>query len=68
MLGKGWRNRKEAAQFLTDLGYPCTAKHLEHLAVRKKGPPYTKTGWRLVHYQENDLRQWAEANIERVPA
>jgi len=61
--------RKEAAAYLSDLGYPMTAENLGKLASNNnkgKGPPFTRIGWKHVRYAKADLDAWAAKRIERV--
>jgi hypothetical protein len=62
-------NRKQAANFLTDLGYPICAKTLRKLNSNnneKGGPPFYKTGWKTLFYKKEDLMAWASVRIRRV--
>lgn len=56
-------SRKEAAVFLTRIGFKISAQTLAVYAIRdnesRKGPPFRRTGWRTVQYSEDDLRAWA---------
>ena len=64
-----WLTRKEAANFLTDIGCPVTAERLARLASNDnagKGPAFSRIRWRIVRYQPIDLRKWAAENIVRV--
>ena len=64
--------RKEAADFLTGIGYPITAKTLSNMAANENrgqsggGPPYYKTRWNTVFYLEADLIAWASVRVRRV--
>lgn len=61
--------RKQAAQFLATLGYPITPGHLGNLASNnnaRRGPPYTRIGWKTVRYREDDLAAWYNARAVRV--
>lgn len=62
-------NRKEAARYLTSLGFPITAKTLANKAANRnggKGPPFTQLGWRTVVYSKKDLEEWARKQATRV--
>lgn len=54
-------NRKEAAAFLTSMGYPIAARTLARLATKKKGPPYQRFMWRIVTYEKGALLLWAQS-------
>ena len=64
--------RKEAADFLTKLGYPITAKTLSNKAAKQNrgqsggGPAFYKTAWNTVFYLESDLIAWASVRVRRV--
>ena len=61
--------RKEAAAYLTGLGYPMTAENLGKLASnnnKKRGPSFTRIGWKHVRYAKSDLEAWAAERITRV--
>lgn len=62
-------NRKEAARYLTALGYPITPSTLAKYAANNnagKGPPFTRYRWRMVRYKKEDLDSWAEKEGTRV--
>ena len=51
---------REAAQFLTDRGFPTSYATLDTMVTRGDGPLYCKWGkYRL--YDEDDLLAWAHA-------
>lgn len=54
-------NRKEAAEHLTALGYPIAPGTLGNLALKKRGPPYTRFMWKVVTYRRADLEAWARS-------
>ena len=64
--------RKEAAEYLTRIGIPISAKTLTNMAVRENtgqsggGPPFYKTSWKTVFYLESDLIAWASVRVRRV--
>lgn len=61
--------RKEAANYLTSLGYRLSAKSLANLASNDnalKGPPFYRYGWRTIRYDREDLQKWFEARVKRV--
>lgn len=63
---KRWFSRKEAAVFLTKIGFSISPRTLQKLAVHNnalKGPPFLKTGWRTVRYDRSDLEEWANKRI-----
>jgi hypothetical protein len=57
-----WLNRKEAAVYLSQCGFPIAAGTLARLASRRKGPPYRRFGTRTVRYDEVKLLAWARRN------
>ena len=62
-------NRKEAAAYLTGLGYKITAATLAKYAANNnqgKGPPFTRYRWRLVSYKRAELETWAAKEGTRV--
>lgn len=62
MSGQGDRLcRKEAAGYLASLGYPIAHRNSANLAIKGKGPPYTRFGWRIVTYDRADLERWAQS-------
>jgi hypothetical protein len=54
--------RKEAAQFLTDMGLPTAAATLAKYAVVGGGPTFQVWG-RLPVYPESSLIAWAEQRL-----
>ena len=56
--------RLEAAQVLSDLGYPVTYDSLAALVTRRAGPPYYKFG-KFAFYKYGELIAWAEARMQR---
>ena len=62
-------SRKEAARYLTALGYPITARTLENKAANNnagRGPAFSRFGWRSVRYARVDLEAWAARESRRV--
>ena len=62
-------SRKEAARYLTALGYRITPKTLQNLASKNNhgnGPPFTRCGWKAVSYERSDLDAWARARMVKV--
>lgn len=62
-------SRKQAAVYLSTLGYPISPSHLSNLASNNnagKGPPFIRYGWRTVRYLRADLKTWLEKRAERV--
>jgi hypothetical protein len=53
-------DRKSAAKFLTDTGFPTAQRQLEKLACLGGGPVYRLYGRRAL-YSPSDLIAWAEA-------
>lgn len=64
--------RKEAAAFLTRLGFPISSKTLANMASNENtgqsggGPAFYKTAWKTVFYLEADLIAWASVRVRRV--
>ena len=66
--------RKEAALFLTAMGFPISEKTLCNMASNENrgsgrnsgGPAFYKTNWKTVFYLETDLLAWASVRIRRV--
>lgn len=66
---KDFYSRKEAALYLTSIGYGIAAKTLENMANNNnkgKGPPFDRIGWGSVRYARADLDAWAKARTTRV--
>lgn len=64
-----WLSRKEAANYLGELGYPVSPTTLQKMAENfnaKGGPPFTKYGPRVVRYQKAELRAWLDSRTVRV--
>jgi hypothetical protein len=64
-----WLTRRAAAEYLTRIGCPVTKRTLERKAANGnlgRGPPYTRTGWRIVRYLQADLDDWAEKRKVRI--
>lgn len=64
-----WLTRKEAARFLSGLGCVSSVKSLSNMGARDNaggGPPFHRTGTRVVRYLETDLRTWARSRMRRV--
>ena len=62
-------SRKEAARYLTALGYRISPKTLQNLASnnnRGDGPPFTRCGWKAVSYERTDLDAWAQARMVKI--
>lgn len=51
-------SRREAAVYLTEHGFPCSAKTLAKYACQGGGPRYAKYGLRVL-YRPDDLLSWA---------
>lgn len=68
--GSEWLSRKEAAAYLTSLGYRMSYRTLERLAHKSPpaGPPYDRFGWKTVSYKREDLVRWLETQREHVGA
>jgi hypothetical protein len=57
--------RKEAAEFLTDQGYPTKKSFLDKAAVIGGGPPFAHYGNKSL-YLPADLLSWAEGRCKAV--
>ncbi len=57
-----YRDRRAAAQFLTELGYKTAPATLARLACVGGGPPFRRFG-RKPLYNEHDLCLWAESRL-----
>ena len=51
-------SRKEAAAYITSLGYRVTHRTLDHWASDRRGPRYTRLGWTMVTYKRSDIDEW----------
>ena len=56
-----WLSRKEAAAFLRSLGYPMSPATLARLAIKGRGPRYTRFGWQRASYSRDDVAAWAKS-------
>lgn len=64
-----WLSRKEAARYLTEIGYRISPKTLDNYAQNNnagKGPPFDRFGWKTVRYRRGDLLAWAQNRTVRV--
>ena len=61
--GDGMLTREQAAQTLTEAGFPTSSAALATAASRGTGPRYARYGRRTL-YRWADLRAWAEARLE----
>jgi hypothetical protein len=52
--------REQAAEYLTELGYPTTKNLLDKLQARRLGPPIEKLWGKRVLYLPSAVRAWAE--------
>ena len=64
MDDNSYLSRKQAAQFLANLGCPLAPTTLERWARDDKGPPFVKYG-NIIRYRAGDLNAWAERNRVR---
>lgn len=61
--------RKQAAEFLTQLGFSCSQQTLANYAANnnaRKGPAFLRIGWKAVRYRPEDLQAWFNRMAERV--
>lgn len=66
---KDWLSRKEAAIYLTRLGCKIAPQTLAKYASNqnaRRGPSYTRVGWKMVQYRREDLETWARLRMVRV--
>lgn len=64
-----WLTRKAAADYLTSIGCPISARTLELKGANQnagKGPPFHRTGWKTLRYNKSDLDAWAFKVTKRV--
>ena len=54
-------SRKEAAKYLTGLGYRVNHRTLEHWAHQRRGPRYTRLSWTMVTYRRSDIDEWVKS-------
>ena len=54
-------SRKEAAAYLTSLGYRVNHRTLEHWASERRGPRYTRLSWTMVTYKRSDIDEWIKS-------
>lgn len=62
-------SRKEAAAYLTKLGYTISPQTLAHMAANnnaRKGPSFIKIGWSQVKYRRSALDTWAKAQMKEI--
>jgi hypothetical protein len=59
-------NRKEAAAYLSKMGYPVAPRTLARLATMRKGPPYVRFMHRTVLYEKAVLEAWAKSQMTEV--
>jgi len=64
-----WLSRKQAANYLSALGCPITAKTLANMAANNNkggGPSYMRFRWGSVRYLKSDLDAWRQREVVRV--
>lgn len=64
-------SRKEAARYLTALGYRISWATLANLASNNnagKGPRFIRYGWKTVVYERADLDSWAQERMVKIDA
>jgi hypothetical protein len=57
-----YRTRKQAVEYLRELGIPCGDNYLGHLAVTGEGPVFRYSGRHPI-YSEADLDAWIESRL-----
>ena len=62
MIEQQFLDRRAAADFLAERGFPCAPATLATLATRGGGPPFTKFGPRAL-YRPSDLLAWAQEKL-----
>lgn len=58
----GFLTRKDAARYLTEIGFPISPGTLANHAVDGTGPDFRIWG-RVAQYRPDDLRNWALARV-----
>lgn len=69
MTEKDKLSRKEAARYLTEIGYRIAPQTLANMAQNNNqgsGPPFTRCGWASVFYLRADLKAWARERMTHV--
>jgi hypothetical protein len=61
-MDREYLTRKQASEYLGELGLPTSIATLETWVTRSGGPPYAKWGRRCI-YPRNELLAWATARI-----
>lgn len=64
-----WLTRKETSKLLERLGSPIAPRTLEKMASNEnagKGPPFTRSGWRIVRYNRDDVVAWQKTYAKRI--
>lgn len=64
-----WLSRKAAALYLTRGGFYITHRTLDMMATHNnagKGPPFIRTSWKSVRYNQAELDAWAKKQTVRV--
>jgi len=62
-------NRKEAARYITSLGYTIAPQTLAEMASNNnagKGPPFIKFGWSQVKYRKSELDAWTKSRMRTI--
>ena len=55
-------DRRAAADFLAERGFPCSPATLATAVTRGGGPTFQKFGTRVL-YRQSDLVSWAESKL-----
>jgi hypothetical protein len=63
MLTQDVLDRRQAASYLTDRGYPVAYATLAAWAVQGRGPQFARMG-RKPLYRRDELDRWAAAQVE----
>jgi hypothetical protein len=66
---KDFLNRKEAANYLTRIGYPIAPQTLAKYACNNNaggGPSFSRQSWKSIVYARADLDDWRRRRAVRV--
>lgn len=62
-MAEQFLSRKEAARYLTEMGFPISWRTLANLVSRGGGPKFRLWG-DIAQYRPDDLERWALGRIE----